>query len=348
MLMRFSLYALGLLVAMLILFLSIANHQQTSDYHGAKSDHFDGNRFFNAPPYTNHSFLDVLRWALTRHHAPWPAYIHDNKTPELSLARPHQLKITYVNHSTFLIQTEQMNFLTDPNWAERASPFNWIGPKRVRAPGIAFDDLPRIDMILLSHNHYDHLNLETLKKLSDRFHPVIIVPLGIKLLLNRHGINNVVELDWWQTYATRFATVTFLPTQHWSQRGFTDKFKTLWGSYGVEVGHKKIFFGGDAGYSSHFTTIREKWGQPYLALLPIGSYQPEWFMEQNHMNPDEAIRAHQDLNATHSVGMHFGTFQLSDEAIDQPLIDLESAKHAQKIHEEAFLVLKNGETRVFS
>jgi L-ascorbate metabolism protein UlaG (beta-lactamase superfamily) len=217
----------------------------------------------------------------------------------------------------------------------------------VRAPGVAFNELPHIDFVFISHNHYDHLSLPTLKRLSDKFHPLILVPLGLQNLLESHGIQRVKELDWWQTYSVKNVVITFLPTQHWSQRGLGDRYKTLWGSYGINYANKHIYYAGDSGYSSHFKEIRQKWGKPDLAFLPIGSYQPEWFMRENHMNPREAVNAHQDLQALHTIGIHFGTFQLSDEAIDQPIIDLNNAKLAQKLAPDDFITLENGQSLVY-
>ena len=337
------------LISILLVFilLSALNYYQTSRYHGPKSDHFDGNVFVNMPPYSQHNFFDVIRWSFTANRAKWPTHVDNNSLPNLNPVSGNQVKTTYINHATMLLQTENLNLLTDPIWTKRASPFFWFGPKRVRAPGVAFENLPQIDVVLVSHNHYDHLSLPTLKMLSDKFHPVIIVPLGLKDLLERHGILNVIELDWWQTYSVKNAVITFLPTQHWSQRGVGDKCKTFWGSYGIVTSNKHIYFAGDTGYSPLFKEIRQKWGKPDLALLPIGSNQPAWFMKENHMNPAEAVQAHQDLQATHSIGIHFGTFQLSDEAIDQPLIDLNHAKSIQKLVSDEFITLDVGESRIY-
>lgn len=336
-----------IIVLLIIGALAYFNYTQTSRYHGAVSDHFNGTVFVNAQPYHQHNFIDVMRWALTASRAKWPSYIENHSAPELTPATQEQIKATWVNHATMLVQAANFNFLTDPIWTERASPVSFIGPKRVRAPGVAFKNLPRIDAVFVSHNHYDHLSLPTLKRLSDQFNPVIFVPLGLKSLLERHGIQNVIEMDWWQTHKVKEAVITFLPTKHWSQRGVGDRYKTLWGSYGIAVGNKKIYFAGDAGYSPYFKTIQQQWGKPDLAFLPIGSYLPEWFMKENHMNPAEALQAHHDLQASHSIGIHFGTFQLSDEAIDQPLIDLQAAKAKQQVADDAFVALDIGQTKVY-
>lgn len=340
-------FVISLLFGFAFLLLAVLNYQQTSSYNGSRSDHFDGSHFLNSPPYHPHNFFDVIRWTFTASRSKWPAFIVNPSIPDLSPVVGDQVKVTYVNHSTMLIQTAHLNFLTDPIWTERASPIFWYGPKRVREPGVVFKNLPHIDLVLVSHNHYDHLSLPTLKMLSDRFHPIILVPLGLKNLLERHGIQNVVELDWWQTYSAKHVVITFLPTQHWSQRGLGDRYKTLWGSYGIVSGNKHIYFGGDSGYSPHFKEIRQQWGKPDLAFLPIGSYEPRWFMQENHMNPSEAVHAHHDLQSTHSIGIHFGTFQLSDEAIDQPLIDLKLAKANERLRADEFIALDVGQSLIY-
>jgi L-ascorbate metabolism protein UlaG (beta-lactamase superfamily) len=246
-----------------------------------------------------------------------------------------------------LLQTQQLNILTDPVWSQRVSPFLSLGPKRVREPGILFSTLPPIHVVLISHNHYDHMDIQTLIKLNKKFHPVFLVPLGNKLFLNNYGIQNVIELDWWQHYAINNAKITFLPTKHWSSRWLNDKFRTLWGSFGIEVANQKIYFAGDTGYGHHFIDIKNKWGKPTIAFLPIGSYQPEWFMRDNHLTPEEAVKSHIDLGAQTSIAIHFNTFQLSDEAIDQPVHDLQQALKAHQLIDQEFIILKEGESRNF-
>jgi len=323
----------------------IVRFTQTSFYHGPISTHFDGKKFFNPPPYATKNFLDILRWSFQNNKQKWPTHVENTAHPDLSAPKHDEIKTTFVNHATVLIQTEKLTLLTDPIWSKRASPFSWYGPRRVRKPGIAFHDLPKIDVVLISHNHYDHLDIPTLQKLEKAFHPVFLVPLGDQALLQRYGMTHIVELDWWQTHHINQATITFLPTQHWSARWTNDKCATLWGSYGIEVANKKIYFAGDTGYSKHFTEIKQQWGRPDLAFLPIGSYLPEWFMQENHMNPGEAVQAHQDLDAKKSIAIHFGTFQLSDEGIDKPVEDLQKAL-TKTPTPSSFLILQVGETHL--
>lgn len=315
-----------------------------SAYQGPLSDHFNGNIFFNHEPSPPKSFLDVLHWQLTRDKKPWPTSVANAPpSPVSQVTKPDEVKITFINHSTVLIQTQQCSLLTDPIWSERPSPFSWAGPKRVRKPGIAFSALSQIDIVVISHNHYDHLDLPTLIKLDKKFHPTFIVPLGNKSLLANAGIKNIIEMDWWQHHTIKDAHITFLPAKHWSARWLTDRNRTLWGSYGIEIAGKKIYFAGDSGYGSHFKIIREKWYQPDIALLPIGAYLPSWFMRNNHLNPEEAVRAHLDLQSSQSIAIHFGTFQLGDDGLNQPVEDLAAARTKHSVTAKHFVALREGE-----
>jgi L-ascorbate metabolism protein UlaG (beta-lactamase superfamily) len=343
-------YFAGLLLVLIIAFIVqalIIQFTQTTSYEGPVTNHFDGKRFYNLGTYHKKTWRDTLRWTMGRQKAKWPEHVINTAIPDLAVPTKDEIKITFVNHATTLIQTSLLTILTDPVWSERVSPVSWAGPKRVRDPGVAFDKLPKIDVVLISHNHYDHLDLPILKKLNEKFHPTFLVPLGNKNFFNRHGIENVIEMDWWRSYVINTATIVFLPTQHWSARWINDKFKTLWGSYGITVGNKKIYFVGDTGYSNHFKEINQRWGKPDIALIPIGAYEPRWFMKDNHLNPEEAVKVHHDLAAKYSIPIHFGTFQLSDEAIDQPTIDLKKAIANSQLLEREFFILQVGESKVF-
>jgi L-ascorbate metabolism protein UlaG (beta-lactamase superfamily) len=261
---------------------------------------------------------------------------------------PDDVAITFVNHATFLIQTDGMTILTDPVWSERASPFRRIGPKRVRHPGVAFADLPRIDLILLSHNHYDHLDVATLARLRATFAPTVLAAAGDRRLLAPLGFARVHELDWWDEHQFGDTLkVTFVPAQHFSARGLFDRRKSLWGGYMIESRGRRVYFGGDTGYASHFSEIKTRLGSPDIAMLGIGAYEPRWFMQPIHMNPAEAVCAHRDLGSRHSIGMHFGTFQLTTEAIDQPQADLRRALAESGIPDSEFVTLHEGETRIY-
>jgi L-ascorbate metabolism protein UlaG (beta-lactamase superfamily) len=314
------------------------------------SDHFNGNRFFNPtlPNDVAPSRRSVFKM-MREPRAPWPGWVENTGVSRLNEAlAANQAAITFVNHATFLIQINGVNILTDPVWSERASPFRRVGPRRVRSPGVPFEDLPAIDVVLLSHNHYDHLDIATLAKLRQRFAPMVFAAHGDARLVLPLGFKKVHELDWWDVVQfNEVLKVTFVPAQHFSARGLFDRQKSLWGGYLIESQGRRIYFGGDSGYSTHFSDIKSRLGAPDIAMLGIGAYEPRWFMKPVHMNPAEAVRAHRDLGSKQSIGMHFGTFQLTTEAIDQPLVDLAQALSDNGIPESQFITLQEGETRVF-
>jgi L-ascorbate metabolism protein UlaG (beta-lactamase superfamily) len=285
---------------------------------------------------------------------------HEPRVPH-----PGELLITFVNHSTFLIQandTGPLTILTDPVWSQRAFPVQWMGPARVHDPGIPFDQLPRVDIVLVSHNHYDHMDLHTLRRLQDKFGSHIVTTLGNKAYLERRGLRDVIELGWWQTVgqsgidlpiASKEArtgvlagpiAITATPAQHFAARTPFDRNRTLWAGFVVTLGSSRVFFAGDTGYHTHFADIASRLGPIDVALVPIGAYEPRWFMSAAHMNPDEAVKAHLDLGSRVSVAMHFGCFQLTDEAIDEPVRDLRRALDARGVDHARFRVLEPGET----
>jgi L-ascorbate metabolism protein UlaG (beta-lactamase superfamily) len=318
-------------------------------HRGPPSDHFDGRHFFNPGAPAGPSFRDLLRWRWTANPRPWPEHIANRARPALpaSLA-PDRFALTFINHVTYLIQFAGLNVLTDPVYSERASPFRHRGPRRIRNPGLPFADLPPIHVVLVSHNHYDHLDIETLLRLEDAHAPQFITSLGNRAFLGGFGLRGVDELDWWQRVnAGESAAVIMTPAQHWSARGPGSRNRTLWGGFIVQAGARQIYFAGDTGYSSHFRDIRARFGRVDLALLPIGAYEPRWFMCDQHMNPDDAVRAHIDLYAKISIGTHFGCFRLTDEGIDDPVVELAAAREAHRVPAEAFPVLETGETRIF-
>jgi L-ascorbate metabolism protein UlaG (beta-lactamase superfamily) len=312
------------------------------------SDHYNGSKFTNPEGDHLKSFWDVIKWKWSTTPAEWPKTT-PNANYKLPLLGAHDKGIlTFVNHATFLIQLPGLNVLTDPLFSERASPLTFMGPKRAREPGISFEDLPAIHVVLISHNHYDHLDIKSLERLDGKFHPLFIVPLGNMKLLKDQGIQNVIELDWWQDYQLRDTKITFAPSMHWSARGLFDKNETLWGSFMIDNGQKKIYFAGDTGLGSHFLQIKSRLGAPDIALLPIGAYLPRDFMKPHHMNPQDAVQAHLDLGSAKSIGMHFGTFQLTDEGMEDPVKELAKAREEKKISEEVFRVLDQGQSHVFN
>ena len=314
------------------------------------SDHFDGKRFFN--PTLPKGFAPTLRDIFKMMREPrcrWPTSVVNAGVSRLNeTLGTDDIAVTFVNHATFVIQVGGITILTDPIWSDRASPFSWTGPKRVRKPGVAFDDLPKVDIVLLSHNHYDHLDLATLTRLRQIFSPVLLVAAGDARLVGPLGFKDMRELDWWdEVLISDTLKITFVPAQHFSARGLFDRQRSLWGGYMIESRGRLVYFSGDAGYSSHFSDIKMRLGSPDIAMLGIGSYEPRWFMEPIHMNPAEAVRAHGDLGAKQSIAMHFGTFQLSTEAIDQPQADLEIALSQSGISDREFVTLHEGETRIY-
>jgi L-ascorbate metabolism protein UlaG (beta-lactamase superfamily) len=312
----------------------------------AVSDHFDGRRYFNPIDPKGRSVRDVFKWMLTRRKQPWPRWIDDPPQPDPPrTVKGNALSATFVNHSTFLLQTNGLNILTDPIWSERASPFTWAGPRRVRRPGIHFDRLPPIDVVLVSHNHYDHLDLPTLRRLQYRFAPLFLTALGNRKFLRMNGMDCVEELDWWQAFAVGSALeVTLTPAQHFAARGLLDRDKTLWGGFLVRTADRTVYFASDTAYPGPFVEVRKRSERIDLALLPFAAYEPRWFMRFAHMNPDEAVRAHIDLGGPLTVGMHFGTFQLTDEPIDEPERLLRLARKEHGVTAEQFRIPAFGET----
>src|SRR5207247_1792617 len=294
-----------------------------------KSDHFDGRRVVNPAGTAGQPFSAVPRMLLEPR-TPWPARVDEppRRPPALDGA---VAVVTFIGHATFLIQTAVGNILTDPMYSQRAGPLNVMGPRRVRQPAVPFDDLPAISMVLLSHNHYDHCDLPTLRRLAQRFDPIVVTPLGNGTLVRSTGIRRVEELDWWQSAATSPLPVALTPAQHFSARSPFDRNLALWAGFVCQADRLRIYFAGDTAYAPFFTDVRQRLGPIDLALLPIGAYEPRWFMQAVHMNPAEAVQAHLDLLAVESVGMHFGTFQLTTEGIDEPLRALEEACRARCI-----------------
>jgi len=302
--------------------------------------HFDGRRFYNPDAPQARGFLDGLRWKLTSHPEPSPPFI-ENVVPSVPPCSvdASQVRVTMVNHSTVLVQRSDFNLLTDPIWSERASPLSWVGPKRRRRPGVRMEDLPLIDAVLISHNHFDHLDLPTLRELATCGRSNFVVAARCARLLRSQGIESVRELDWGESLAISGVTIHCVPALHFSARGIFDRNKTLWCGYVIEYPESLVYFAGDTAFGSHFDQIRKKFGSPQLALLPIGAYEPRWFMSPVHMAPEEAVRAHEILGAKNSIAIHHGTFQLADDGIDTPQKKLLACRRG-----DSFLILRNGQS----
>lgn len=316
-----------------------------------KSDHFNGQHFFNPEPQRypdaprRAGMLRLLRARFGKDQtlwAQWPKHLEnrhyplpDGKTPSL----------TWIGHSSFLICLDGLNILTDPIFSQRCSPVGFAGPKRVRDPGLCIESLPRIDLILLSHNHYDHMDIPSLRKICEHFPEAqIITGLGNASFLGRKGFQRVAELDWWQQVQVYHAQITATPARHFAARTLFDRNKTLWVGFMLKYKGYCLYFAGDTGYTKYFTDIQDRLGAPDLALLPIGAYQPREMMATVHMNPDEAVQAFLDLKARRAVGTHFGTFQLTGEPINEPPEKLALACAEKQIPPDRFFVLDVGET----
>jgi len=315
-------------------------------YSGPRSDHFDGERFFSpdgAP--MDRGIGDLLRWRFAGRHAPWSKQL-PAEPPDRPPARAAGLRIAHVGHASLLLQADGLNILLDPVWSERVSPFRFAGPKRHDPPGIAFADLPPIDVVLITHSHYDHLDLDTIARLWRAHRPRILAPLGNDAVIRRrHPAIEVTTRDWGEAVELggRVAA-TLVPANHWSARSLGDRRMALWCGYVLETPAGRIYLAGDSGYGTGavFRGIRERHGAPRLAVLPIGAYEPRWFMQPQHMNPAEAVQAMRDCGAETALGYHWGTFRLTDEAREEPPRQLDAALQAAGIAPERFRPLRPG------
>jgi L-ascorbate metabolism protein UlaG (beta-lactamase superfamily) len=306
-------------------------------FRGARSDHFDGDRFQNQQSgwQTEGSFF---KWQLTKTPTAWPEWVESTPGPPPPRRVERGVRITHVNHSTVLIQMDGLNLLTDPTWSDRCSPVRFAGPMRHRAPGLRFEDLPPIDAVLVSHNHYDHMDVATLRRLRG---VPLFVPLGNAALLARHGIPGARDLDWWdEARLDARVTITFTPAQHFSARGISDRNATLWGGFVISGPSGHVYFAGDTGWGKHYDEIARRFGPMRVALLPIGSYSPRWFMKPAHIDPAEAVDAHFALQVKTSIAIHYGTWQLGDDGEQEPVDDLKKAIAARG--GANFLVLEHG------
>ena len=342
-------FFLSVLVAFLIVVNILGSTLSGPRYSGPVSDHFNGHRFVNPGGIQAKGLMDALKWFSTRKKIAWRELENApfGEKPETQIEKG--VKITFVNHSTFLIQTEGLNILTDPIWSERASPFSFMGPKRMRPPGLDLNDLPPIHVVLISHNHYDHLDIDTLKKIVKAHRPKIFTPLGVKAFLDKKGIAVTKDMDWWNEYSLNDRLkIIATPAQHFSSRGTNDRDGSLWCGYMIKRNEGNIYFVGDTGYNDAiFKNIGEKFSPIQLAMIPIGAYKPQWFMSPIHCSPEEAVRIHLELRSKKSIAAHFGTFPLADEGQEQPLQDLKQALMQNNLGTEDFIALKEGQGRLF-
>ncbi|MBR0557695.1 MBL fold metallo-hydrolase [Ciceribacter sp. L1K23] len=317
-------------------------------YFGPPTDHFDGVRFFNPGGVEPGTLKDVWKWQTNGQKSRWPKKVElPNPARPADHVKGADLRVTMVGHASMLIQVAGINILTDPVWSTRASPLSFAGPKRVIRPGIEFDDLPPIDVVLVTHNHYDHLDMKTLVRLNEEHGPHFVTPLG-----NDTIIHNVIpeakmsavdwgdRLDYWDGLS-----IIAEPCHHWSARGMNDRRMALWAAFVLETPAGRIYHIGDTGFHDgiNYRAAAEKYGDFRLAILPVGAYEPRWFMKGQHQNPQEAVQGFRIVNAAYAIGHHFGTFQLTDEAIETPVHDLAIALEAAEIAPTRFLPLRAGE-----
>ncbi len=319
----------GGLVGLLGLGTGVGCANATPRWHGPVTDHFDGRRFHNGAAVRRPlGAAELLKWLSHRERGPWPS-VDDTpgEPPPRKVEAPGVVRVTFVGHATVLLQLDGLNILTDPIWSDRASPVAFVGPRRIRRPGIRFEDLPPIDVVLISHNHYDHLDVRTLRRLAERDRPRVVVPLGNAAVLDRAGMFGSVELDWWEDLdLAPGVRVVAVPAQHFSSRALFDEGNGLWAGFVIASRSAgRVFFAGDTGYGPHFKEIAKRIGAPLLALLPIGAFRPRWFMGPVHLAPDQAVEAAKDLGARSSVAIHFGTFALADDGEEEPVKDLREA-----------------------
>jgi L-ascorbate metabolism protein UlaG (beta-lactamase superfamily) len=330
----------------------------------SSNPHYDPNKAHHTPKGFKNNFSEgtggfdqFLKWQWQRlgKTVPKPTADLSPIAPNLALIQsPKSAQVTWIGHASSLIQMGGLNILTDPHFSERASPVQFAGPKRFQAPGLQIEQLPRIDAVVISHNHYDHLDLNSVRALAALPNsPVFYVPLGVDnwFASNVPGAK-VVKTDWQEKHTLNTPrgnlVVQLLPVQHWSSRASFDRSETLWGSWAIMAGDKAVWFSGDLGYSKDTANIGRQFPKGFdLSLIAVGAYEPRWFMKGQHINPDEAVTIHREINSRKSVGIHWGTFSLTDEPLDQPIIDLATARKGQGINDEQFILLKHGQTTQF-
>jgi L-ascorbate metabolism protein UlaG (beta-lactamase superfamily) len=316
-------------------------------YSGPPSDHFDGTVFFNPDGTPPGRFTDLLRWQLSGGRAAWPdawpsPYPSAKPAPRVDTGAT----ITFVGHASFLFQTGGLNILTDPVWSDRTSPVSFAGPKRVNAPGIAFDDLPPVDVVIVTHNHYDHLDMATLARLVARYNPLIITPLGNDVIIkDAIAAARTIALDWGDAHIEAGVTLHCEPCHHWSARGTRDRRHALWGAFVIEATGVRLYHVGDTGFHQgiNYKAAALKFGSFSCATLPIGAYEPRWFMKGQHQNPAEAVEGFRLLGAPLALGHHWGTVQLTNEAVDAPPAALDDALKAHAIAKDRFIALRPGQ-----
>ena len=330
-----------------IFFLFIISNIMAQD-ENRPSHHLKDGTFTNTSGISNNkSYKEIYKWITDKNRNKPTPYNFEMVSPNFEIInRENKSKsVTWIGHATFLYQNQQLNILTDPHLTLRASPFSFAGPKRYTKPGMTFEQLPKIDVVTISHNHYDHLDIKTVKRIAkDNPDAIFLVPLGLKRWFLNRSIQNVVELDWWENYEVNGTIITFTPVQHWSSRTLFDRNKSLWGGWYFKNKFHTLIHLGDTGYTNDFKEIQKRLGSVDFALIPVGAYDPRWFMKFSHMNPAEATQAFIDLDAKKAIGMHWGCFILTDEPVTEPPILLKEEVNNISLPEDSFITVKHGET----
>ena len=318
-----------------------------SEMQKKPTHHLSDGTYTNPSGKTNSkNFSAMLKWGWERRGQKVETYDFPQAKPDFeAINKNEDLLITWIGHASFLYQNNDLNILLDPHCTNRASPFSFAGPERYTPPGMTVEQFPNIDVVTISHNHYDHLDYKTVTEISKKFpNALFLVPLGLQKWFEDNDIKNVIELDWWESKTVKNTVITFAPVQHWSARGLFDRNESLWGAWHFNSPKHSFIHLGDTGYSDDFKNIFKELGPVNLAAIPIGAYEPRWFMKFSHMNPDEAVMAFKDLNADQAIGMHWGTFILTDEKVTEPPEKLEIALSNNKIDSSKFITLKHGQT----
>ncbi|MBN2693560.1 MBL fold metallo-hydrolase [bacterium] len=307
-------------------------------------DYYKNGEFFYPWEDFNPETDDVIKWSLTRKQEKWPDFVPlpDDIPEVVERVDGERIFATFIGHATVLIQHNGVNIITDPVFSDRASPVSWAGPKRVQAPGVPLEKLPPIDIVLITHDHYDHLDIKSIVKINEKHKPLFIVPEGIDKILIKNGVSNIKTLLWWESFSNNSVTIHLVPSKHWSKRGAIGRNRTLWGSFVIQSIYHNIFFIGDSGFGPHLQKIAERFGSMRLSFLPLGAYLPEWFMKKQHMSPEDAIETHIILKSQQSIGIHFDTFPLADEGYGDGTKRLERYLQKKGMDKDVFIPLKAG------
>lgn len=314
-------------------------------YRGPRSDHFDGRHFFNEEPFEEQQPSELARWQLARHRGAWPDSDAVAEPAPPARVGSGMLRVTMVNHATVLIQMDSLNILTDPVWSPKVGYEGQLGVRRHRPPGIPFDSLPRIDIVLISHDHYDHMDLPSLLRLQRRYHPRIITGLGNPGYLATQGVQGAEQIDWWQSASLSDAVrVTAVPARHWSGRSLTDRYERLWEGFVIEGPRDTVYFAGDTGWGRMYRELHARWSRFTLALLPVAPFRPRWYMARKHLGPNDAVRAAIETRSATVIPIHWGTFELGDDGESEAVDTLRAAVSALPPRcRPRLFVLRNGE-----